>query len=722
MSVIQSIQEKYAKLMAIIIAIALITFVVMLAFENGGSLFGGGRNSTTVGKVNGRTIEYTAFVKKVDQQEQYMAQQGYGSGPMLQQEAVNAAWNQEIEQLIQTDELDKLGMKVGSKEMGDLLYGQNPPDDLKKQFTDPATGLYNGQMAKQQIDQVLKNKKGNAEQLAAREQLISYINYLQNNRLSEKYKALLNNSVNVPKWLVEKEIADKSQMATIAMVRENFSAINDSTIKITDKEIEEFISKNKDDYKQTENRSISYVTFSALPSAADSASARSEILQLKPEFDTTKSIESFLLGQGERNFYNGYINGNRIQIPVKDSIFRLPIGGVYGPYLDGTNYSMARLLASRTQPDTVNVRHILVATMQRDPQSGQFYPVRDSATARKKMDSIQAVLSGGAIFDSLVVQVSDDEGSKSKGGVYEKVEAGVMASEFNDYIFGNPTGSKGVVMTQFGFHYIEILSQKGNSPAYKVAYLSRPIETSTETDNNANNEASKFAAQSRDLKSFNANADKLKASGINKNIANEIVPSAYQIPGLGMSRSFIKNIFKADLGDVLEPEKVEDNYVVAVVTEVNEEGTKSAAKARIAVEPLLRNKKIAEKLKQKIGTPASLEAAAATLGGKQIEIVDSLRLAGMQSTPVAMSLGGEPKVIGASFNPANKGKITVIEGGSAIYVIRVDNITATAVAGANVAEERKSRIMQLKQQAMYRSPLQALREAATIKDRRSEFF
>ena len=44
MSVIQKIQDKYAKLMAVIIAIALLTFVVMLAFENGGSLFQGGNS------------------------------------------------------------------------------------------------------------------------------------------------------------------------------------------------------------------------------------------------------------------------------------------------------------------------------------------------------------------------------------------------------------------------------------------------------------------------------------------------------------------------------------------------------------------------------------------------------------------------------------------------------------------------------------------------------
>src|SRR5258705_9192467 len=119
MSVIQKIQEKYAKLMAVIIAVALIIFVVMLAFENGGSLFRGG-NSSDVGKVKGVKIEYNEFLKKVDQEEKAMEQQGYGSGAMLQQQAVDGAWNQEVNQILLNSELNKLGIKVSKREMGDV--------------------------------------------------------------------------------------------------------------------------------------------------------------------------------------------------------------------------------------------------------------------------------------------------------------------------------------------------------------------------------------------------------------------------------------------------------------------------------------------------------------------------------------------------------------------------------------------------------------------------
>jgi len=714
MSVIQKIQEKYAKLMAVIIAIALLTFVVMLAFENGGSLFQSGP-STTVGTINGKKISAIAFSKAIDQQEASMQAQGYPSGAATRQQAIENAWNQELGRIVMTSELDELGMQIGKKEMGDILYGENAPQDLKQQFTDPQTGVYNAQLAKQQIDQMLKSKQTPPEQ---KEQFNNYINQLEFMRMNEKYNSLLSNSSNFPKWLIEKQNADNSQMASISLVREFYTSIPDSAVKISDKEIEEYISKHKEEFKQEETRSIAYATFSALPTAADTAAARERLLGLKAELDSTKDLQQFLESQGVRTYYNSYINGKNIQIAAKDSIFKISVGSVYGPYIDGGSFSLAKLVGVRTQPDTVKVRHILVATTQRDPQSGQSMPIRDTASAKKLIDSIQTAIRNGSNFDTLAAKLSDDPGSKDKGGVYENITAGGMVPEFNDFIFGNSTGAKDVVKTDFGYHYIEILSQKGGSAAYKIAYLPLPIEASQETDANASNEATLFAGNSRDQKSFDANVAKLQAKGINKAFAPDITPNDFQVQGLGVSRAFVKSIYDADLGEVLQPERVGENYVVAIVTEINKKGTQSVAKARPMVEPLLRNHKKAEQIQKKIGTITTLEAAATALGGKTIEPVDSLRMKGSQANIVS----SEPKVIGAAFNPANKGKVVnqVIEGTSGVYVVRVNNVTATAVADANVAEQRKSQYQQAKMRGGY--PQQVLMEAAEIKDNRSKIY
>jgi peptidyl-prolyl cis-trans isomerase D len=728
MSVIQQIQEKYAKLMAIIIAVALMTFVVMLAFENGGRLFSG--NSTTVGKVNGKTIDYNDFIKKVDRQEKNMEARGYGSGSQLLQQAVDATWNDEVNTIIENSEYDKLGIAVGKKEMGDVLYGPNAPDDLKKIFTD-SNGVYNGQMAKQQIDATIKMKKGTPEQLEQREQLIAFINYQETARLRDKYNSLLNGSINYPKWFVEKQIAENSQIAKISLVRANYSENTDTTIKISDKEIDGYVGKHKKEYKQEESRGVVYVAFSTAPTKADTGAAKERVLALKPEFDTIKNVQQFLAAQGVTTFADSYFKGSAIQIPVKDSIFKLSINGVYGPYLDGGSFTLGKLLGIRQEPEMVKVRHILVETARRDPQTQQMNPTKDTVSARKLIDSIQTAIGRGSNFDTLCLKFSEDAGKndpktgKFTGGVYDSVKSGKMVSEFNEFIFGKPVGAKGVVKTEFGYHYIEILAHEGSpSPAYKIAYLAKPIEASPETEASANNEAAKFAGDSRDQKSFNANAEKLlKEKGINKGVAQDIQPSSYYVSGLGQSRSLVKKIFNANLGEVLEPERVGDNWAVAMVTEINEEGTAPAAKARLrGVEMILKNKKIAEKLKQKIGNVTTLEAAASALGGKTIETIDSLRIRAPQTNRAASSLVSEPKVIGASFNPSNKGKVLLIEGTGAVYVMRPENISATSVAGANVADERKIRYQQGKQNSLSNPAIQKLRDAATIKDRRIRFF
>ncbi|WP_346237477.1 peptidylprolyl isomerase [Niabella insulamsoli] len=713
MSVIQKIQDKYGKVMAIIIALALVVFVIMLAFENGGSLFRG--DTTTVGKINGETIEYDQFRAMVDQQSQMMQQRGMGaSGEMLAQQANESAWNTEIARILLTQEAHKVGIEIGKKELNDLLFGENPPQDLRQAFTDPQTGIYNPAVAQQQINNI--KTKGTAEQKA---QINAFLDQMLFQHLAQKYDALLTNSINFPKWMVEKENAQSSLISKVSFVREPYSSISDSAVKVTDADIQSYIDAHENDFKQTESRSISYVAFNAQPTAADSVRSKENLLALKAAFDSTDNMKTYLMTQGATDYYDGFISGNRIQVPMKDSIFRAGVGNVYGPYIDGDRYAMAKIVAARTIPDTVSVRHILIGLFQQDPQTGQRVQIRDTASAKKLADSIALAIRNGSNFDSLAMRFSDDQGSVQNGGKIEDIPSGQNVPEFNDFTFTNPVGTKGVIKTDYGYHYVEILSQKGSATGYKIAYLSKPIEASPETDMAANSAATQFAGAATDQKSFNAAAEKLqKEKGIYKSVAQDIPASGAMIQGVGASRSFVKSIYTADLGDVVQPERVGDYYVVALVTEVNKEGTMSPAKARSMVEPLLVNQKKAEVITKKIGSITTLEAAAKTLG-KQIETADSLRFAGQPS----MSLGFEPKVIGAAFNKANVNKVIneAIPGTQGVYVVRVDNLSNTPVQAANVEEMRKMRSMQARQQAQFQS-LQALREAADIKDNRSKFY
>lgn len=382
-------------------------------------------------------------------------------------------------------------------------------------------------------------------------------------------------------------------MANLSYVAVPYTSISDSTIKISDDEIRAYVNKHPKEFEQKEEqRSVNYVSFSASPSAADTAASRNQLLQLKPTFDTINNYKSFVERNSALPLYEGFISRSAMQQPNKDSILAQPAGVVYGPYLDANQFVLSKIYAVRQIPDTVTVRHILVATVQQG-QNGEQVPVREEADAKKIIDSVQALHRSGSSFDSLVVKFSDDPGSKNTGGKYENITTGRMVPEFNDFVFTNGVGTTGVVKTQFGYHYIEVLSAKGSSTGYKIAYLAKPIETSTETEAAAQNAASLFAGDSRDGKAFNDNWEKnLKNKGINKLTASDISPMAYNLQGVnGSSRKLVKDIFDADLGDVVGPERVGDAYIVATVTEVNKPGKVNVNRARPTVEPVLRNKK-----------------------------------------------------------------------------------------------------------------------------------
>lgn len=709
MSIIQTIREKGARITVVIIAISLIGFILTDYFQSRNRTQGGG-GSDTIGKVNGTRIGFANFNNLVSAEEKKLRDQGYPSD-MASQQALNTVWDQEVNRIVMEGEFERLGVGVSKKELGDILYGPNAPEDLKRQFSDPKTGVYNAAQAKQQLDLILK--KGAPEQKAS---FNNYINQLILQRKYEKYISIFGAAANVPRWFVEKQNGDNSLIAKASLVKEVYSSIPDSTIKVDDKEIADYVSKHKDDYKQTESRSISYVTFSAAPSAADSLAAYNRAKEQKLEFDTLTDVDDFLAGLGvdPSNNYNGYRGVATLQFKEKDSIIKLPVGRVFGPFLQGNAYMLAKLRGVKQIADSAKVRHILIATMQTDQQTGQAYPIRDTATAFALADSLRKAIAAGSVFDTLCAKFSDDPGSKDKGGVYDNIYPGQMVGAFNDFCLGNPVGSKGIVKTEFGYHYIEVLSQKGGQTGYKIAMLPTEIIVSKETEDSASNAAAKFAGESRDLKTFDANFEKsLKPKGINKGIAS-LGPNDAQIGQLGSSRSFVKEeVYKAKLGEVLKPAKIGQAYVVAVVTEILKEGTMSVEKARPGAEAALRNKKKAEILKQKVGKVSTLEAAAAAWGGKQIETIDSIRING------GGKLGYEPRVTGSIFNPANKGKVVpeVLEGINGVYVVRVDSTGTTPVTAGSVADQRKALAEQKKNSA---DPLGALKSKATIKDDRRE--
>ena len=204
MSIIQNIRDKAAWIIIGAIALALIAFIVQDAFQNQ-SMFRS--NPTTLGTVAGKEIAATDFEDRFKQAEAQYTNQGYPMNEGMRQNIREALWNEYVEDAILSKRYAKLGVQVSDRELSDILFGANPPQDLRQQFTDPNTGIYDANAANQQI-QALRKQKNTPMYRSFFEQ---YIPALKKGRQKEKYLAMLANSSFVPKWMVEKNNADNSQ-------------------------------------------------------------------------------------------------------------------------------------------------------------------------------------------------------------------------------------------------------------------------------------------------------------------------------------------------------------------------------------------------------------------------------------------------------------------------------------------------------------------------------
>lgn len=696
MSVIQTIRDRGTWIIFVIIAVALIAFILQDGAGRGGSAFS---NSSVIAKVNGTTIDRGTFEERLKNQEAMYAGQG-----ATREQLIGNVFNMEVDNIVLNQEFEKLGLSVSAKELNDILFGENSP--LRQEFTDPATGVFKVDDAKKAFAQIKKSK--NAEQV--RMITAGYIEPTIQNSLRNKYQNLLLQSVYVPKWLVEKQQADNNAVANASYVLYPYVAIADSTVKVSDADINNYVKKHSSEFKkEEETRSIVYVNFSAAPTSADSAATLSQITAWKNEFASTTDAAAFLGKVGtELPYYNSYFGGSRIMVANKDSITRLPVGGVFGPYIDGNNFVIAKMVGIKQWPDSVSVRHILIGT--NDPQSGQM--VRDDSTAKKLVDSIQTAIKGGADFNGLVAKYSDDGGSKDKGGVYDYFPQGQMVIPFNDFAFDNPVGSKGVVKTDYGYHYIEVLGQKNRAAAYKIAYLAKPIISSNETVNEANTAAATFAASAKSAKAFNENAAKLGKPILP---ASDIKKNDFTVGTMSNTRSLVRWIYENKEGAVSDPTEVGDQIIVAMISGINKAGLMSATEARPLVEGIIRNEKKAKIIIDTKLKGSTLEELAKSSGASILR-ADSIAF----NAGFVNGVGNEPKMVGAAFNKANVGKASsLIAGNSGVYAVKVENIGAKAADA--LPESVKQTLIQNRKMAAYRS-VEALRKAATVKDNRFDFY
>ncbi len=154
-----------------------------------------------------------------------------------------------------------------------------------------------------------------------------------------------------------------------------------------------------------------------------------------------------------------YFTAGRVTRNIEDAIFRLKTGEFW-PELIRTKYGYFIIKLVKQEPRVkVLLRHILITTKDRG----------DSA-AEKKTDSLIALLKGGADFEKLAKENSDDEKTASKGGLlgdyysrssgFEDTQRNLLP-EIEAAAFALKDGEfSGKVRSEYGIHILKRDSTK----------------------------------------------------------------------------------------------------------------------------------------------------------------------------------------------------------------------------------------------------------------------
>lgn len=707
MATLEKIRTRAGLLVAIVIGISLAAFILGDLLQSGSSMFQ--RNQMEIGEIDGESVQYPDFQKKLEELGEIYKQ----NTQQTQLEESNwvqvreQTWQGFVRKIVMGDVYKELGIEISSDELFDMIQGKNLHPIIQQLFRNPNTG----QVDRSAVVRFLKS----LETGVAPEQR-DYWLYLEKQIVEEREQTKYSNMVGKGLYVT----ADEAQASLVAANKKvNFdyvtlahSTVSDSAVTVTEKDLKDYFNAHLDNYKQEKLRKIEFITYPVKPSAADFKEAENWINDIKADFEKTTDNIQFVNSNSDKSFVGMWNKKETLPANIGSWIFDegAEVNDVFGPYFENGIYTLAKLHAIKMMPDSVEARHILLTV------TAQEELVLKQALA----DSIKTMIENGADFAKLATQFSTDQGSAISGGDLGWFSRGQMVKPFEDAAFNNAKNEVAIVATQFGIHIIQTTNRGVETKQAQVAYLVRNVEPSTSTYQDVYSLASKFAGEHTTGKEFNTAVAEQKLS---KRVAS-VGENDREIVGLENARTLIRAGYTAEEGDIILNTQgspifeLGDNFVVAVLSEVTEEGVSTFNDAKAIVELAVIKEKKAEYLVKKANAAI---ADKTDLG----EIADELGSTVQNTANIDFNafsipgLGLEPAVIGTVTSLEVDKISNAIAGNNGVFIVKVTSVNQ------GVEEDVAAEQMRLAQSMSYRATSQAFQahqNSVEIVDKRAKFY
>lgn len=715
MAVLNKIRQRSIFLI-VIIALALFAFVLSDLFRNSSAFTG---SQDVIASVNGEDINREDFMGKVELAQRQMGPNGTST------QAMNRVWDQEVRKAVLQKQFEGLGLTVEKDQMRELLK-QNLSDI--PDFSNEA-GIFD----ENKLNEFIANLKAiNPERVPLGNSLINYNDWVDSEKSialsgqQQTYFNMIKAGVTSTLGEAEVEYILENETVDLKYVNVPYTSISDDIVKVSKSEISDYINDHKKKFEVEASRDINFVEFTEVASVEDEDEVNknvSTMLDNKVEYNdvsklndtivgfrNTNDVEAFINTYSDIKYNDAFVKKETLPAGVQDSIFNLSVGSFYGPYKDNGTYNITKLIAEKNLPDSVKARHILIPFI--GSRSATEETTQTEEQAKTTADSLLSVIKSNRKKFVTLLDFSVDKVSNEKEGVLDYYAYNAMVPAFRDYTFENKTGDLGVVKSDFGFHVIEILGQKGESKLIKVATLGQKIEPSEKTIDASFNAVSNFEIAIQD-KDFQMVA---KAENLTIKPVNNIKELDENIPGLGSQRAIVRWAFEegTDVGDTKRFSIPSGGYVVAQVSAMNKKGLMSVEAASATALPDIRKEKKAKMIREKIKGKTVEEIA------KNQNLSVMTAAAVNMKNPTLAGAGMEPKVVGAAFGFKVGESSGLIDGEKGVYIVSVTN--KTQAPKMDNYQPVANRLTTTRVGAAQTKVYEALKEAADIEDHRAKFF
>ncbi len=654
MATLQKIRNRGA-VIAVVIGFALLAFLLGDFLSSGQAMFS---NDNVFAEINGSEVSLQEYQVRYNNYEQgFKMLTGESTISTENAKYVKSqVWDKIVKSYALSGTYDELGIDVSGMELAKIISGDNIQtglDPLTRQVFSDKTGNFNAQAA--------VNFFTNASETENGAQVAAFLEAeMKENRKYTKYVSLIQKGINTTSFEAKSFYSERTKLVDFNYAVIKYSTVADSTIKVSDSDLDAYYSKHKNEYEQTESRDIAYVTFNIIPSEEDKNETKKELEYYKKEFQeinisgSKEDIVNYVNANSNNKFAYEHVSFDEL----KDStLFFASSDVVFGPVYENGNYVMKRVFDRVTISDSVEVRHILIQP------DGQV--IKDMDRAKEVADSLMSLIKNGADFaqaakDNSVYSISAEKGG-DLGMLNEGALLNQLGNEFSDICFASKVGELKIIETVYGIHIAEIIAKsKDAKEKVRLALISQEVTPGNATVNGYFSKARDFSTNAENnIEKFEANIEK---DGLTKRIANNIAPETEVIAGIENPGTVINWVYKDDTEKSTVSEAFQDGdmFIVAIITEVREEGIAPLSQIKDEITTKVAKEKKGENFAKDMASVTDLPIAA-----KNISFSSSrLNNDGVEYSVISTAVLSE------------KDKVSKpIVGENGVYVIKVNSIT-----------------------------------------------